>query len=86
MNGSRESRRPRPALGCSAIDDDEVNKIISCSLKFERSYLFPSILSAWRVLESFRPVSQVADTTEVLKLWSAPSRGWGVLGRLELIV
>jgi hypothetical protein len=22
MNGGRESRRPRPALGCSAIDDD----------------------------------------------------------------
>jgi hypothetical protein len=23
MNGGRESRRPRPALGCSAIDDDD---------------------------------------------------------------
>jgi hypothetical protein len=23
MNGGRESRRPRPALVCSAIDDDE---------------------------------------------------------------
>jgi hypothetical protein len=23
MNGGRESRRPWPALGCSAIDDDE---------------------------------------------------------------
>jgi hypothetical protein len=23
MNGDRESRMPRPALGCSAIDDDD---------------------------------------------------------------
>jgi hypothetical protein len=23
MNGGRESRGPRPALGCSAIDDDD---------------------------------------------------------------
>jgi hypothetical protein len=23
MNGGQESRRPRPALGCSAIDDDD---------------------------------------------------------------
>jgi hypothetical protein len=23
MNGGRESRRLRPALGCSAIDDDD---------------------------------------------------------------
>jgi hypothetical protein len=23
MNGGRESRRPRPALGCIAIDDDD---------------------------------------------------------------
>jgi hypothetical protein len=25
MHGGRESRRPRPALGCSAIDDDDVD-------------------------------------------------------------
>jgi hypothetical protein len=24
MNGGQESRRPRPTLGCSAIDDDEL--------------------------------------------------------------
>jgi hypothetical protein len=30
MNGGRESRRPRPALGCSAIDDedDDTNELI----------------------------------------------------------
>jgi hypothetical protein len=27
MNGGRESRRPRPALGCSAIDDDDENEL-----------------------------------------------------------
>jgi hypothetical protein len=28
MNGGQESRRPRPALGCSAIDDDDDDDFI----------------------------------------------------------
>jgi hypothetical protein len=28
MNGGQESRRPRPTLGCSAIDDDDIDTSI----------------------------------------------------------
>jgi hypothetical protein len=32
MNGGRESRRPRPALGCSAIDDDDYYCMLTVDL------------------------------------------------------
>jgi hypothetical protein len=32
MNGGRESRRPRPALGCSAIDDDDLKTLSSVNV------------------------------------------------------
>jgi hypothetical protein len=38
MDGGRESRRPRPALGCSVIDDDKWDTraiLIVCSVIYE---------------------------------------------------
>jgi hypothetical protein len=52
MNGGLESRRPRPTLGCSVIDDDDDDDdedddvdvyVASCSNEFDVNYCWRTI-------------------------------------------